>query len=172
MNWSPHRRMAAPSIDVQIQSPLWDAEPAAVQTVRAAIVAAAALVPAEGEISVLLTDDEAVKELNRAWRKVDKPTNVLSFPAARPSGGLLGDIAIAYETLAREASAENKPFLHHLAHLAVHGFLHLLGYDHQTDSQADVMEELERDILARLEIADPYFSRGFSPERQQETGNA
>jgi probable rRNA maturation factor len=172
MSWSPRRNLTAPSIDVQVQSPLWDAEPAAADTVRAAIEAAAALVPAQGEISVLLTDDAAVQELNRAWRKVDKPTNVLSFPAAHPNSGLLGDIAIAYETLAREASAENKPFPHHLAHLAVHGFLHLLGYDHQTDSQADAMEGLERAALARLEIADPYFSRGFSPERQQETGNA
>ena len=164
MNWAPHRAMAAPEIDVQVQSALWDAEPTATDTVRGAIEAAARLVPAQGEISVLLTDDAAVKELNRAWRKVDKPTNVLSFPAAKAGGGLLGDIAIAYETLEREAAAENKPFLHHLAHLAVHGFLHLLGYDHQTDSQAEAMEGLERAALARLQIADPY--------RAHEPGNA
>ena len=164
MNWSPHRRMAAPSIDVQVQSPLWDAEPAAAQTVRAAIEAAAALVPAAGEVSVLLTDDASVRDLNRAWRGLDKPTNVLSFPAAKAGGALLGDIAIAYETLAGEAAADTKPFLHHLAHLAVHGFLHLLGYDHQTDSQADAMEGLERAALARLDIADPY--------RAHEPGNA
>ena len=156
MNWSPHRRMAAPSIDVQVQSPLWGAEPAAAPAVRAAIEAAAALVPAAGEVSVLLTDDASVRNLNRAWRGLDKPTNVLSFPAAKAGGALLGDIAIGYETLAREAAADTKPFTHHLAHLAVHGFLHLLGYDHQTDSQADAMEGLERDILARLDIADPY----------------
>jgi len=164
MNWSPHRRMAAPSIDVQIQSPLWDAEPAAAQTVRAAIEAAAALVPAAGEVSVLLIEDASVRDLNRAWRGLDKPTNVLSFPAAKAGGALLGDIAIAYETLAGEAAADTKPFLHHLAHLAVHGFLHLLGYDHQTDSQADAMEGLERAALARLDIADPY--------RAHEPGNA
>ena len=164
MNWSPHRRMAAPSIDVQIQSPLWDAEPAAAETVRTAIETAAALVPAAGEISVLLTDDASVRNLNRAWRGLDKPTNVLSFPAAKAGGALLGDIAIAYETLAGEAAADAKPFLHHLAHLAVHGFLHLLGYDHQTDSQADAMEGLERAALARLDIADPY--------RAHEPGNA
>ena len=82
MNWSPHRRMVAPSIDVQMQSPLWDAEPAAAETVRAAIEAAAALVPAAGEVSVLLTDDASVRDLNRTWRGLDKPTNVLSFPAA------------------------------------------------------------------------------------------
>lgn len=167
MIWSPQQRVAAPDVDVQVQSPQWNAEPAAAETVREAIDAAAALVPAQGEISVLLADDARIKELNRAWRKVDKPTNVLSFPAARPGGPLLGDIAIAYETLAREAAAESKPLLHHLAHLAVHGFLHLLGYDHQTDSQADTMEGLERAALARLDIADPYVSR----ERQPQTGN-
>jgi probable rRNA maturation factor len=164
MNWSPQRRMAAPVIDVQVQSPLWDAEPAAAQTVRAAIETAATLVPAAGEISVLLTDDAGVRDLNRAWRGLDRPTNVLSFPAAKAGGALLGDIAIAYETLAGEAAADSKPFLHHLAHLAVHGFLHLLGYDHQTDSQADAMEGLERAALARLDIADPY--------RAHEPGNA
>jgi len=164
MNWSPHRRMAAPVIDVQVQSPLWDAAPAAAQTVRAAIETAAALVPTEGEISVLLTDDAGVRDLNRAWRGLDQPTNVLSFPAAKAGGALLGDIAIAYETLAGEAADDSKPFLHHLAHLAVHGFLHLLGYDHQTDSQADAMEGLERAALARLDIADPY--------RAHEPGNA
>jgi probable rRNA maturation factor len=172
MTWSPQQRLATPSIDVQIQSPLWDAEPAAAQSVRAAIDSAAALVPAEGEISVLLTDDAALRDLNRAWRGLDQPTNVLSFPAAksinRRGGALLGDIAVAYETLAREAAANDKLFLHHLAHLVVHGFLHLLGHDHQTDSQADAMEALERAALARLDIADPYIEH----KRQQETGNA
>jgi probable rRNA maturation factor len=155
MNWSPHWRSPAPSIDIQIQSPLWANEPAAKKTVRAAITAAAAQAPAEGEISVLLTDDAGIRELNRRWRGVDKATNVLSFPAAKP-GALLGDIAVAYETVAREAANEHKPLLHHLAHLAVHGFLHLMGYDHQTDSQADAMEGIERAALARLDIADPY----------------
>jgi len=172
MSWSPQRRQAAPAIDVEVRSALWEAEPAAADTVREAIDAAAALVPAQGEVSVLLTDDASVRELNRTWRKIDKPTNVLSFPAARPGGPLLGDIAIAYETVAREAAAENKPVLHHLAHLAVHGFLHLLGYDHQTDSQAEAMEGVERAALARLDIADPYVSREASPEKQQEAGHA
>jgi probable rRNA maturation factor len=168
MTWSPQRRLPAPVIDIQVQSPLWDAEPAAADAVRTAIEAAAALAPAQGEISVLLTDDASVRTLNRDWRKVDQPTNVLSFPAAKPAGALIGDIAIAYETVRREATAEGKEFLHHLAHLAVHGFLHLLGYDHQTDSQAEAMEGLERAALARLDIADPYLSH----ERQQEPGNA
>lgn len=168
MNWSPQRRLAAPDIDIQVQSPLWDAEPAAADTVREAIQAAAALAPAQGEVSVLLADDAAVRDLNRDWRKIDKPTNVLSFPAAKAGGALIGDIAIAYETVQREAAAERKDFLHHLAHLAVHGFLHLMGYDHQTDSQAETMEGVERAALARLDIADPYNFHG----RQQEPGDA
>ncbi len=85
---------------------------------------------------------------------------MLSFPSAAPKLAgvppLLGDIAIAFETLEREARAEGKPFLHHLAHLAVHGYLHLLGYDHQTDSEAEAMEALEREILAAMRIPDPY----------------
>jgi len=167
MNWSPQRRMATPAVDVQIESALWDAEPEAERTVRDAIAAAAVLASADGEVSVLLTDDVAVRVLNRDFRKIDKPTNVLSFPAAKAGGALLGDIAIAYETLACEAAAEHKLFKHHLAHLAVHGFLHLMGYDHETDSQADAMEQLERDILARLEIPDPYRAQELN-----EPGNA
>lgn len=158
MTWSPHQRPAAPSVDIQIAAPQWAAEPLTEDTVRAAIAAAAAQAPAQGEISVLLADDAAVRDLNRRWRGIDAPTNVLSFPAAK-EGALLGDIAIAYETVAREAAQEGKPFLHHLAHLSVHGFLHLMGYDHQTDSQAAAMEGLERAALARLDIADPYLAR-------------
>jgi len=90
---------------------------------------------------------------------------VLSFPASTPKAkgipALLGDVIVAYETLAREAAEEKKPVLHHLAHLVVHGYLHLLGYDHQTDSEAEAMEGIERDILARLNIADPY--RDYAP---------
>ena len=106
----------------------------------------------------MLTDDAAIRRLNAAWRGLDEPTNVLSFPARRhPRGGrVLGDIVIAYETTAREALAESKPFRHHLSHLAVHGFLHLLGYDHATDDEAEAMERLERAILARLDVPDPY----------------
>jgi len=148
----------APVIEIEIASPLWAQQPEAEATVCAAIDAAVQRVPAPGEVSVLLTDDAAVRVLNRDWRGIDKPTNVLSFPHQGDPGpfALIGDVAIAYETLARESAAEGKPFLHHLAHLAVHGFLHLMGYDHETDSQADAMEQLERDILARLEIPDPY----------------
>jgi probable rRNA maturation factor len=152
---------AMPSIDIIVQSPLWEGEPG-VETMlhRTIEEAAAALSTSETELAIVLTDDSAMRLLNRDWRGIDEPTNVLSFPAqtARANGiaRLLGDIVIAFETSAREAAAENKPFLHHVAHLAVHGFLHLEGHDHVVDAQADAMERLEREILSRLGVADPY----------------
>jgi probable rRNA maturation factor len=155
--------VSAVAIDILVESLLWKDMPAAEATVIEAIGAAAAELSAPaGEVAVVLTDDEAIRRLNRDWRKIDKPTNVLSFPAARTPGlepVLLGDIVVAYETLKREAAAENKEFLHHLAHLAVHGFLHLMGYDHQTDSDADDMESVEVAILSRLKVPDPYLVR-------------
>jgi len=164
MTTAPGRRAAAPVIDIQTQSPLWDSQPLAAQTVRDAIAAAAEFATSAGDVSVVLTDDASIRKLNREWRGFDKPTNVLSFPAAKPGlqgpPPLLGDVIVAYETMAREAAEEAKPFLHHLAHLVVHGYLHLLGYDHQTDSEAGAMEALECDILRRLRIADPY--RGYA----------
>jgi probable rRNA maturation factor len=156
------RRAAAPSVDIQIASPLWDAEPKAEQTVRDAIAAvAAALTTGDGEVSVVLTGDEAIRALNRDWRKIDKSTNVLSFPAPESPGAekMFGDIVIAYETLARECHDEDRVFLQHLAHLTVHGFLHLIGYDHQTDSDADAMEALESKIMIAMKLPDPYLGR-------------
>jgi probable rRNA maturation factor len=156
------RRDAVPSVDIQIASPLWDAQPAAEQTVRDAIAGAAtALAAGDGEVSVVLTDDAAIRALNRDWRKIDKPTNVLSFPAPDSPGTekMFGDIVIAYETLAHECDEEDRIFLHHLSHLAVHGFLHLIGYDHQTDSDADAMEALESKIMIALKLPDPYLGR-------------
>jgi probable rRNA maturation factor len=155
------------TIDVLLDSPLWDKVPAAQDTVRQAINVAAEQTSAPaGELVVLLTDDIAMQKLNRDWRGIDKPTNVLSFPATPPVTGvqtaMLGDIAIAYETLDRECRAEDKAFLHHLSHLAVHGFLHLMGYDHQTDSDADAMERIEVAILGRLQIPDPYLARDIA----------
>jgi probable rRNA maturation factor len=153
-----------PSIDIIVQSPLWESEPG-VETIlhRAIQEAAAALSTSEAELAIVLTDDSAIRLLNRDWRGIDEPTNVLSFPAkgarANEAPALLGDIVIAFETSAREAASEHKPFLHHVAHLAVHGFLHLEGHDHNVDEQADAMEQLERRILARLGVADPYAAR-------------
>ena len=160
--------MAAPVIEVMVESAAWSAEPDAAAIVRRAIRVAAAAVPdTGGEVAVVLTDDAAIRVLNRDWRKIDKPTNVLSFPAPRRPAGqgadgtpvLLGDVVIAYETAAREAADEGKPFAHHLAHLAVHGFLHLMGYDHESEPDALQMEHLETRILAGLEVPDPYLPR-------------
>lgn len=153
--------------DVMTVATCWDAEPDAEAVIRRAIDTAAASITddiADAELAVMLTDDAGIRTLNRNWRNIDKPTNVLSFPALRPEGArqpgdpppMLGDIAIAYETTRREADDEDKPFDHHLSHLAVHGFLHLIGYDHETDDEAEEMEDLERRILAQLGIPDPY----------------
>ena len=118
------------------------------------------------ELSVLLCDDAAIRVLNRDWRGFDKPTNVLSFPAATPlplgETPLLGDIAVAFETVAREAAQDRKTVPDHLTHLIVHGFLHLVGYDHETDRDAEAMEALETRVLAGLGIADPYAGPEFA----------
>lgn len=118
-----------------------------------------------GELSLVLADDPRVRALNRDYRDQDKPTNVLSFPNMEtpPAAGgprLLGDVVLARETLQREAREQNKPLEDHLAHLVVHGVLHLMGYDHEEAAQAAEMEERERRILAGLGIADPYGDAG------------
>jgi probable rRNA maturation factor len=150
---------SALNIDVIVESDLWK-EPGKMKAIvrRAVRQAAAALSVGNGELAIVLTEDSAIRRLNRDWRGVDAATDVLSFPT-KDAGGeppLVGDIVLAYETLTREARAERKPFSHHLAHLAVHGFLHLRGYDHERRADADAMERIEREILRRLAIPDPY----------------
>jgi probable rRNA maturation factor len=115
------------------------------------------------ELSISLLDDAEQRRLNRDWRGVDRATNVLAFPSwepgvPAPAGAplLLGDVALAAETVAREAAAQGKPVADHLSHLVVHGILHLIGYDHRSDHEAAAMEELEISILAELGVADPY----------------
>jgi probable rRNA maturation factor len=165
---TPARR-AKLKIDVLVDSDRWKEPAKARAAVRRAVGQAAATVSTTGtEIAIVLTDDSAVRELNRLWRGIDAPTNVLSFPskqATRAGQGAnepphLGDIVLAYETVAREAKAERKPFAHHVAHLAVHGFLHLVGYDHDKDADAETMEQTERKILRGLHIPDPYRPPG------------
>lgn len=163
-----------PLIDVIVESALWDTAYDADATVRRALTEAAIAIGAnftDRTLAVLLTDDAAMRRLNAQWRGIDQSTNVLSFPPASHAGQQLGavrslgDIAIAYETTAREAVEEEKPFADHVAHLAVHGFLHLLGYDHDTDAAAETMEQLERVILARVGVPDPYLTHGkLAPE--------
>ena len=152
------RTRASVKIDIRVESDLWKRKPDIKTVARRAIVKAAimAALP-KCELSVLLTDDPTIRTINADWRGVNAPTNVLSFPA--PGGGdrpFIGDIVLAYETIAAEARAERKPFAHHFAHLAVHGFLHLLGYDHIRKKDAEIMEEAERGILRELRIPDPY----------------
>jgi probable rRNA maturation factor len=110
----------------------------------------------DGDVTILLTDDEIVRDLNDRFRNQNKATNVLSFPAHETATGHLGDIALAYGVCAREADEQAKPLAHHLQHLVAHGVLHLLGYDHEDEADAQVMEDLERQILARLGLPDPY----------------
>lgn len=130
------------------------------RAVDAAVAVARAPSPFALEVSLLLSDDAGVRALNREWRGLDKPTNVLSFPGSSlpsPDGiRHLGDIAVAFETVAREADAEGKSIADHLTHLIVHGTLHLLGHDHECDEDAEGMESLEVEALARLGVADPY----------------
>ena len=117
--------------------------------------------PAQGAVTVVVDGDERIRLLNKLWRGLDKPTNVLSFPSPDTQPGPLstiGDIAISYETAAREAAAEGKSLGDHVAHLSIHGFLHLLGYDHESDDDAEEMEGLERVILARIGVSDPYVA--------------
>jgi probable rRNA maturation factor len=145
-------------------SPRWRAALAARTLARQAIAASVAecgvaLRPG-AELCVHLADDAHIRDLNARWRSLDKATNVLSFPAVGPANigqaRLLGDIVLSFETVAREAAAEGKPLADHYRHLVVHGFLHLVGFDHETDVDAQRMEELETRILARLGVADPY----------------
>jgi probable rRNA maturation factor len=161
---------ALPLTEVLVVADCWQAEPDAEAVIHRAISAAAEIADAdvgEAELAVMLTDDSGIQTLNRNWRGIDKPTNVLSFPALQPTGSgtpdnaprMLGDIAIAYQTMRKEADDEQKPFDHHLSHLAVHGFLHLIGYDHEKDDDAEAMESLEQEILAQLGIPDPYADR-------------
>jgi probable rRNA maturation factor len=155
------RDVRGPEIDVVIRSARWKKHPRAAAWVRRAIAAATPASARHAELSVILTNDRSIRVLNREWRGYDKPTNVLSFPTPAGHGGarLLGDIVISYETTAAEAKAQRKRFDHHLAHLAVHGLLHLLGYDHESDSDAEAMERRERRVLARLGVPDPYATR-------------
>jgi probable rRNA maturation factor len=158
------------TLDVRIQSRRWREVEDLKPRINAAIEAALMLAPVKpspgAELSLLLTDDKRIRIVNRDWRGFDKATNVLSFPAAPPeriaSSPVIGDIVLAFETVAREAEAEEKSFGDHLSHLVIHGLLHLVGEDHETEEQAQRMEALETAALARLGIADPYA--GSEPE--------
>lgn len=175
-------------VDISVECDGWDsgipgAVDACVETLHAALDFIGSDLPAI-EVSVALVDDDAIRDLNRRFRGMDKPTNVLSFPALDPDEleGLRrgerpawlppgtevtsGDLALALQTLLREAEAQGKAPIDHFRHLVVHGFLHLFGYDHVDDDEAEIMERLEARILARLGVPDPY-----DPERQAPEGH-
>jgi probable rRNA maturation factor len=165
-------RKALPSVDIAIGAAAWRRKPQAKKLIRKAISAAARATAKSGsttraELAILLADDSAMRALNRQWRNRNTATNVLSFPAVPPDNRTrkrprhLGDLVVAYETTAREAVADRKSFDHHLVHLVVHGYLHLLGYDHADDREAEKMERLETRILARLGVPDPYGGSSF-----------
>jgi probable rRNA maturation factor len=151
-----------PVIDIAIEAEDWASLDAPSQLAEAAILAAIGesrvSLAANAEISILFCDDGFIRGLNRKWRGIDQPANVLSFPASgdAASAPLLGDIVIAFETASQEASEAGRPLRDHVAHLLVHGFLHLIGHDHIGAGEAETMEALERAILGRLGIAGPF----------------
>lgn len=154
-----------PHLDIAVNGGDWPDEQKLHDLARAAVgaaIAAARLeMPQDAELSLVFTTDGEMRSINAQWRGMDKPTNVLSFPAAdiRPGEAgeqMLGDIVLAAETIAREAVLEGRRFEDHLSHLMVHGFLHLFGYDHLDDAEAMVMENLETRALAALGISDPH----------------
>jgi probable rRNA maturation factor len=145
-------------IDIEIEDDAWvraqaDAE-ALVQAAAQAVLTRQAV--GDAGLCVLLADDDAIAALNQQFRGKAGPTNVLSFPAGDNPEGSLGDIALAFGVCAREAAEQGKTLSSHLQHLTAHGVLHLLGYDHIDDGEAEIMEDLERAILADLGISDPY----------------
>ncbi|HEY1415015.1 MAG TPA: rRNA maturation RNase YbeY [Caulobacteraceae bacterium] len=150
---TPTPAVTPSSIEVEIEDRAWAAalaDPAA--AVRRAAEAASA--GADGEIAILLTNDANLRRLNSRFLNKDRPTNVLSFPDSSP--GRLGDVALAFGVCDAEAREQGKSLADHLAHLVIHGVLHLLGYDHIADEDAAAMEDRERRLLAEMKIPDPY----------------
>lgn len=166
--------MAEVLVDATVDGGNWQsllADPAALaaRAVGAAAVVLGTELSGPIEISVVFTDDAAVRVLNRAHRGRDRPTNVLSFPLEAPGAGggetpaMVGDIILAAETIAREAADQDKSVESHVCHLLIHGMLHLIGYDHERDHEAEEMERREVAALRRLGIADPYRDARTAP---------
>ena len=158
----------APAIQILVEEPRWREDAVVLRLVRRAMRLVLASVPAKANaksVSILLSNDAKLHALNRSFRGKNKPTNVLSFvPADDP--GSLGDIAMAFGTVEREARAQKKTLADHAAHLAMHGTLHLLGYDHEKSSDARRMEALEIELLTSLGVADPYAPRPYTSRRK------
>lgn len=161
----PAARLPRIRIDLTVEAGTWPSKrelrSLVVEVVKSISGETGGLAGQSSELGVIFSDDSHVRQLNASWRKMDKPTNVLSFPAfpmviGGPLPPMLGDIVLASETVGREAADEGKPLEHHIAHLVMHGLLHLLGHDHETQVEAEEMEAIERRALARLAIPDPY----------------
>lgn len=148
-------------VDIRINHDDWTAEEERLSTLVSHVLGLAATHARGGQIDLLLTGDEEIQALNAQWRDRDKPTDVLSFPSDDEAfkTGFLGDIVISYGVMSRDADQMGKTFDAHFSHLLVHGFLHLLGYDHETDDDAAEMEALEIKILAELGVPDPYSAK-------------
>ena len=142
-------------IEIEVEDAAWTVALPDVESVvlRAATAALGAV---EGDLVVLLSDDAGVQDLNQRFRDKDRPTNVLSFPAAESAFPHLGDVVLGFAYCAAEADAQGKSLSDHLSHLVVHGVLHLLGRDHEAEAEAEEMEAEKREILASLGVADPY----------------
>lgn len=157
MTTRSRKRSQPRAIAIHTDDTEWKAAPAAIRLVRRAVGLALAEAKRAGGVTILLTGDARVAELNAQFRGKNRPTNVLAFPS--DDAGYLGDVAIAYGVVAREAREQGKAFANHAAHLAIHGVLHLLGHDHMIERDAMAMEAIEVRILAKLRIADPYAMR-------------
>ncbi len=147
-------------IEIELDCPDWtavlpDAEHLSGRAAEAALQGAGR----EGDVVVLLTGDETIAELNAQFRGKVGPTNVLSFPAAESARPHLGDVAVSFGVTSREAAEQAKTLADHLSHLVAHGVLHLVGYDHEDEAEAEAMEALERRVLAGLGAPDPYAPR-------------
>jgi probable rRNA maturation factor len=169
---------ASPRIALEIEDPRWSERlPDIREILESAIGLALAGTDAGDrtiEVGVRLVDDGAIQGLNREWRGRDKPTNVLSFPLGEAGPvtdaefpWLIGDIVMSFDTICAESRRDGKPLEHHVAHLAIHGALHLIGHDHEDETEAETMESAETALLARLEIPDPYAEATLSAEGKE-----
>ena len=162
------------SLDLRVADPRWEAL-GDVDALAAHVLGRAAVrMKSSGELAILFTNDAEMRVLNSQWRGLDKPTDVLSFPSDQPEipgqPQYLGDVALGYETALRDAETMQRPFPGHVSHLLIHGFLHLLGYDHIETKDAQVMEPLETEILAGLGWPDPYASGPYAGDPNVEDG--